>query len=176
MTSFPVSWVWVSGWNSGRIIRLFDRPYPLMHHFCAAFNWLHIAADRKQLVMSYTAYFCGQSSPTNLWKLVILVLTVLEIFHLKPPEAAFSPFLAQWIPTRSIEWYHIKCGWLYSKLAWMSLKKFGDSRSNSSRDIQVVHFLMDDEWTTTNDGGCKSWQIVGLRPPMCQANVLADKF
>ena len=73
--------------NSGRKIRLFGRQHPFCALMCSL--WLHFAVEQKQLVTSYLAGLWGRLSQISVYNFVILAYTILEKFHLKPPEAAF---------------------------------------------------------------------------------------
>ena len=57
-------------------------------HFCAVFL-LHFTTDQKQLVTS-SGRFVSLNVPDKYVSFMILVQTVLEKFHPKPSEAAFS--------------------------------------------------------------------------------------
>ena len=134
-----------SGLNICRIIRLFDRPH-LFYAPLLCSIWLHFAVDWKQLVTSYKTSLWGQLSLTNLWNLVILAYSFLEMFHLRLSEAAFSTIFARNFRQEVVN--DVMSSAVVDPTGVKVLVKFGHSRSNCSLDIRLPHFVTNDDDTS----------------------------
>ena len=90
---------------------------------------------------------------------MILALTYLEKFHLKPYEAAFSTIFFRLSPPEVVR--DVVSGANVGQAGEDVPVKFGDSRSNNSRDIRLPHFVRTTTTTTTtqvdgpHDNGAK---------------------